>query len=68
LPDLRRTVIVIDYDSGQPVARRIDLYRTPRVDVYRAEADGAPWAVMGWSAVLAGLRKAIPRKVSERTC
>ena len=33
LPLLRRVVIVIDYDSGQPVEHRIELYRTRRVDV-----------------------------------
>ena len=36
LPDLRRTIIVIDYDSGQPVEHRIDLHKTGRIDQYRA--------------------------------
>lgn len=35
LPALRRTLIIIDYDFGK-VEHRIDLYRTARVDCYRA--------------------------------
>lgn len=66
LPQLRRVVIVIDYDSGAPVEHRIELYRTTRVDVYRAQADGADWGRKGWSAVLAGLRKSLPRRLSVR--
>lgn len=66
LPLLRRVLIVIDYDSGQPVEHRIELYRTSRVDVYRATADGQDWGRRGWSAVLAGLRKSLPRRLSIR--
>ena len=61
LPMLRRVLIVIDYDSGQPVEHRIELYRTRRVDVYRAD-----WGRRGWSAVLEGLRKSLPRRLSVR--
>lgn len=67
LPDLRREVIVIDYDSGQPVAHTLHLYRTKRVDTYRVEANGKPWKCCGWSAALAGLRKAYPRVPSPRS-
>ncbi len=67
LPLLRRVVIVIDYDSGSPVEHRIEMYRTRRVDVYRATADGQDWGRRGWSAVLEGLRKSLPRRLSERT-
>ena len=58
LPMLRRVLIVIDYDSGQPVEHRIELYRTRRVDVYRATADGQDWGRRGWSAVLEGCARA----------
>ena len=61
LPNLRRRIIIIDHDFGE---RRhvIDLYRTDRIDCYRAEADGKPWMLrIGWSRVLAGLRKSLPR-------
>src|SRR5881397_2499806 len=61
LPALRRTLIIIDYDFGR-VEHRIDLYRTPRIDCYRAVADGVEWKRrVGWSKVLAGLRVKLPR-------
>src|SRR6267378_7258969 len=61
LPALRRTLIIIDYDFGK-VEHRIDLYRTPRIDCYRAVADGMEWKRrVGWSKVLAGLRVKFPR-------
>ena len=60
-PHLRRTLIVIDYDFGR-VEHRIDLYRTRRIDCYRAVADGVVWKRrVGWSKVLAGLRLKFPR-------
>lgn len=61
LPNLRRRVIVIDYDFGK-VVHVIDLYRTNRVDCYKAVADGKPWKDrVGWSKVLEGLRKSMIR-------
>lgn len=61
LPDLRRTVIVIDHDFGD-VEHRLDLYRTNRRDCYRVVADGVEWKMRaGWSRVLAALRKSMPR-------
>lgn len=61
LPKLRRTLVIIDYDFGR-VEHRIDLYRTARIDCYRAVADGLPWKRrIGWSKVLAGLRLRFPR-------
>lgn len=60
-PSLRRVIIVYDYDFGCRV-HRIDLYRTNRIDCYRAEADGRPWKPrIGWTSVLDGLRKGMPR-------
>ena len=67
LPELRREVVVIDYDSGHPVTHTLHLYRTRRVDTYRVEADGRPWKRCGWSAALEGLRKAYPRVPSPRS-
>ena len=67
LPELRREVIVIDYDSGRPITHTLHLYRTRRVDTYRIEADGKPWRCGGWSAALVGLRKAYPRVPSPRS-
>ena len=61
LPDLRREIIVIDHDFGHR-EHRLMLYRTHRIDCYRVEVDGQPWSdSMGWSRILAGLRKALPR-------
>jgi len=61
LPALRRTLIIIDYDFGK-VEHRIDLYRTRRIDCYRAVADGAERKRrIGWSKMLAALRVKFPR-------
>lgn len=61
LPDLRREIIIIDHDFGRR-EHRILMYRTRRVDCYRVEVDGKPWAdSIGRSRILAGLRKAFPR-------
>jgi len=61
LPTLRRTLIIIDYDFGA-VEHRVDLYRTRRIDCYRAVADGVEWKrSIGWSKVLDGLRVKFPR-------
>lgn len=68
LPLLRREIIVIDYDTGQPVTHTLHLYRTRRVDQYRAEADGKPWRDrIGWSKVLAAIRKAYQRLPGPRS-
>ena len=67
LPELRRVVTVTDYDGPTAVTHTLHLYRTTRVDTYRVEADGKPWQLCGWSAVLAGLRKAYPRIPSPRS-
>lgn len=61
LPDLRRTIIVVDHDFGD-VEHRIDMYRTRRVDCCRVVADGREWKErMGWSRVLESLRKSCLR-------
>lgn len=67
LPMLRREIILIDYDGGQPETHTLHFFRTRRVDTYRVEADGKPWKVCGWSAALAGLRKAFQRLPSPRS-
>lgn len=67
LPELRRVVTVVDYDSGQPVQHTLQLYRTNRIDSYRIVADGKPWKRGGWTVALVGLRKAYPRVPSPRS-
>jgi len=62
LPDLRRSIIITDYDSGLPVHHQIDLYKTGRIDQFRAVVDGVEWKRrIGFSGVLAGIRKSMPR-------
>ena len=61
LPDLRREILIIDHDFGRR-EHSIRMYRTRRVDCYRVEVDGRIWSdSMGWSRILAGLRKSMPR-------
>jgi len=66
LPYLRRRIVIIDYDHGR-VVHRLDLYRSDRIDCYDVVADGQPWKRrIGWSRVLEGLRKSLPRVLSPR--
>jgi len=61
LPELRREIIIIDHDFGEQI-HRLMLYRTNRRDCYRVVADGIEWKDrIGWSKILAGLRKSMPR-------
>jgi len=61
LPDLRRIVFVVDFDFGMTI-HWIDLHKTDRIDCYRVVVDGKEWKRrIGWSGVLAGLRKSLPR-------
>ena len=61
LPELRREIVVRDFDFGE-VEHVICLYRANRVDCYRVEVDGKCVARrMGWSRVLELLRKAFLR-------
>ena len=65
LPDLRRRIVVEDFDFGHQV-HVLELHRTNRVDCYRVVADGIEWKKrIGWSAILAGLRKSMPRVVAN---
>jgi serine protease inhibitor ecotin len=67
LPELRRTIIVIDHDFGT-VEHLIDLYRTRRVDCYRAMVGGVVWKKsIGWARVLEAVRKSFVRVQSERS-
>ena len=69
LPRLRRVVIVIDYDCGEPVIETMRLYRTTRIDSYRADVNGRVWKPrVGWSGVCEGLRKSFMRLRSFRNC
>lgn len=61
LPVLRRQIIVRDFDFGERI-HTLDIYKSDRCDCYRVVVDGKPWKDrIGWSAILAGLRKSMPR-------
>ena len=65
LPDLRRRIVIEDFDFGHRV-HVLELHRTNRIDCYRVVADGAEWKRrIGWSGILAGLRKSLPRVSAE---
>lgn len=65
LPELRREVLVIDYDAGSAVAHHWQLYRCGRVDCYRVAENGCVWAGRhGWARVLSVVRQRFPRMLS----
>ena len=67
LPRLRRRIVIIDYDFERTV-HRLDLYRSTRTDCYDVHVDGQPWKQrIGWSRILEGLRKSLPRVLSPRS-
>ena len=66
-PLLRRRITIEDFDGPEPTTHVIELHRTNRIDTYRATVDGRDWNPrIGWSRVLDGLRKALPRLASIR--
>lgn len=66
-PHLRRRITIEDFDGPEPSTHTIELFRTRRIDSYRAVIDGAEWkASVGWSRVLDGVRRALPRLLSPR--
>lgn len=66
-PQLRRRVTIEDFDGEEPHIHTIELFRTSRIDSYRAVVNGTEWkASIGWSRVLDGVRRALPRLLSPR--
>jgi hypothetical protein len=65
LPLLRRRIVIQDFDFGE-VIHTLDLYRSDRRDCYTVHVDGKPWKDrIGWSRILSGLRKSLPRVAAE---
>lgn len=63
-PEVRRVVTITDYDFGERVYT-MELRRSDRIDCYDVYIDGQLWKKrIGWSRVLEGLRKALPRAQS----
>lgn len=67
LPELRMRITVERFDGAAPEVHVFELKRSRRIDQYRVEVDGQPWRTAGLAAVLEGLRKAVPRRLSERS-
>ncbi|MFQ6372112.1 hypothetical protein [Shewanella sp. YIC-542] len=66
IPELRRVIEITDYDNGIPTTHTLALYKTNRIDCYRVIVDGKLWKErIGWSNILAGIRKALPRLSRE---
>lgn len=62
LPDVRRRLIVEDYDCGEAVRHEFVLHRSGRIDCYLVCVDGKMIpGRFGWSMVLAMVRKAFVR-------
>ncbi|SUJ09868.1 hypothetical protein [Shewanella morhuae] len=66
IPELRRVIEITDYDNGVPTTHTLELYKTNRIDCYRVIVDGKLWKErIGWSNILEGIRKALPRLSRE---
>lgn len=65
LPELRMRITVERFDCGEPSKHVFELKQGKRIDMYRVFVDGVKWKHCGLSGVLAGIRKATPRLISE---
>lgn len=66
VPELRMRITVERFDPGATGSHVFELRRCRRIDQYAVVIDGRPWRIAGLSAVLAGIRKASPRRLSDR--
>lgn len=67
VPNLRKVIIVIDFDFGV-VIKIMKLFKTTHIDQYRVVTNGVLWKErIGMSRILAGLRKAMPCVLSKRS-
>jgi hypothetical protein len=65
IPEIRREMLVVDYDTGMPVVHHWVLRRTGRVDCYAVTENGTPWRGRhGWARILAQVRQRFPRVLS----
>jgi hypothetical protein len=66
IPKLRRVIEITDFDSCEPIVRKLELYKTDRIDCYDVYVDVAIWKKrIGWSQILVVIKKAMPRRVNE---
>ena len=62
LPELRRRIVVEDFDLGETVRHEFLLYRSNRIDIYKISVDGQGLTKkLGWARVLELIRKAFVR-------
>jgi hypothetical protein len=62
----RRVIEITDFDSGELIVHKLELYKTDRIGSYDVYMDGVIWKKrIEWSHILAIIRKAMPRKVKE---
>jgi hypothetical protein len=67
IPKLRRVIEITDFNSGEPIVHKLELYKTDRIDCYDEYVDGAIWKKrIGWSQILVGIRKAMLRRVINK--
>lgn len=65
-PEIRRRIIIIDYDYDRELRHEIVLHRSNRIDCYRVEVDGKMlFGRLGWSNVLELIRKAFIRATTR---
>ena len=65
LPDLRKKIEIIDFESGEPNVTVLELYQSDRIDCYRVVVNGVLWKKrIGMSKILEGIRKAMPRALA----
>ena len=61
LPDLRRRIVIEDFDFGHDV-HVLEFFKSDRIDCFRVVVDGKEWKRrIGFSQALVGLRKSMPR-------
>lgn len=61
-PKLRRIVVVVDFDSGTPKIKMMQLLRSSRIDLYRVRTPrGESRKAVGWSRAIATVRKGYQR-------
>lgn len=65
-PEIRRRIIVIDYDYGRELRHDFVLLKSNRIDCYRVSVDGKllPGRI-GWARVLELIRKAFLRATTR---
>lgn len=65
-PEIRRRIIVEDYDFGRVVRHELVLFRSDRIDCYRVAVDGKLLpGRKGWAKALELVRKAFVRVKEE---